>query len=278
MSPIASPGMTTATPAPVPARHIDVPGIKNLRDVGGLATLDGHVVAEGRVFRSAQLGVDDPETIAGLAELGLHSVFDLRTLDETVMLPDVVPDGVQLLHLDVLAEATESITSQFEELFNNPAQASEILGRGSVRSHYLSSYRHLVNLGSARASYRLLFTEIANGSVSLFHCTAGKDRTGWAAASLQLLLNVPVHAVEADYLASNRPAMELFAPILDFFRDAGGDPDLLAPVFQVDADYLATAIAEMTELFGDIEGYFKDGLDLDREAIEAIRANLLLPG
>ncbi|HTN99222.1 MAG TPA: tyrosine-protein phosphatase [Microthrixaceae bacterium] len=257
---------------------IDVPGVKNLRDVGGLKTSDGHRMSERRLFRSAQLGDDDPDTLAGLAALGLEAVFDLRTSHETVSLPDAVPPGVEVFHLDVLAGTSESVATGLEDLFDDPAGATEILRQGKVTDHYLHTYKELVSLDSARASYQSLFTQIADGKVSLFHCTAGKDRTGWAAASLQLLLNVPLESVTADYLASNGPAMELFGPILDSFAAVGGDPKLLAPVFQVDAEYLSSALSEVTELFGDIEGYFHEGLGLDREVTEAIRHHLLIEG
>lgn len=255
---------------------IKVPGIKNLRDVGGMTTSDGHRVATGVVFRSAQLGDKDPATLAGLAGLGIETVFDLRTLDETKLLPDVVPDGVEVIHLDVLAEMTESIAAGLEDLFNDPAGANRLLADGSIKGHYLNSYRELVRLDSARDSYRTLFTEMASGKVSLFHCTAGKDRTGWAAASLQLLLNVPFEVVSSHYLASNKPVLELFRPILDSFAEAGGDARLLSPIFEVDVDYLSSAVTEMTELFGGIDGYFQDGLGLDREVIDTIRRNLLV--
>lgn len=259
-------------------RLIDVPGVKNLRDVGGLTTADGHRMSERLVFRSAQLGADDPGALAGLAALGLEAVFDLRTSHETKSLPDAVPSGVEVVHLDVLADTSESVATGLEDLFDDPAGATEILRQGKVTDHYLHTYKELVSLDSARASYRSLFTRLADGKVSLFHCTAGKDRTGWAAASLQLLLNVPLESVTADYLASNGPTMELFGPILDSFAAVGGDPKLLAPVFQVEADYLASALAEVADQFGDIEGYFLEGLGLDRDVTDAIRHNLLQPG
>ncbi len=259
-------------------RMIDVPGIKNLRDVGGLITTDGHRLAKGLVLRSAQLGAEDPGTLDGLAALGLETVFDLRTSHETEALPDAVPDGVDVVHLDVLAGTSESVATGLEDLFEDPGAAMDILREGRVKLHYLHTYKELVHLDSARTSYRSLFTELADGKVSLFHCTAGKDRTGWAAASLQLLLNVPLEAVTSDYLASNGPTMELFKPILDSFTAVGGDPDLLAPVFQVDAAYLESAMAEVSALFGDIDGYFHEGLGLDRDITDALRHNLLQPG
>ncbi|MGB6058641.1 MAG: tyrosine-protein phosphatase, partial [Microthrixaceae bacterium] len=106
-------------------RMIDVPGIKNLRDVGGLITTDGHRLAKGLVLRSAQLGAEDPGTLDGLAALGLETVFDLRTSHETEALPDAVPDGVDVVHLDVLAGTSESVATGLEDLFEDPGAAMD---------------------------------------------------------------------------------------------------------------------------------------------------------
>ncbi|MGB3413017.1 MAG: tyrosine-protein phosphatase [Microthrixaceae bacterium] len=278
MSDLVRNGLSSVSPKAIEPRMIDVPGIKNLRDVGGLITADGRRLTQGLILRSAQLGAEDPRTLDGLAALGLERVFDLRTIHETEALPDAVPDGVDVVHLDVLAGTSESVATGLEDLFEDPAAAMDILREGRVELHYLHTYKELVHLDSARTSYTSLFTELADGKVSLFHCTAGKDRTGWAAASLQLLLGVPLDSVIADYLASNGPTMELFQPILDSFTAVGGEPELLAPVFQVDAAYLNSAMAEVSALFGDIDGYFKEGLGLDRDITDALRHNLLQPG
>ncbi|MEZ5309657.1 MAG: tyrosine-protein phosphatase [Microthrixaceae bacterium] len=253
---------------------IKVQTIHNLRDVGGLSVQTGGRMRSGSVFRSAQLGERNDTTMAQLEELGLDAVFDLRSDHEVSLLPDFVPDGVRLQQVDVLADSDERIAAQLEDLFTDPAGAAELLRSGAVQDHYSSTYRHLVSLPSAKSSYRALFSSLAEGQSVLFHCTAGKDRTGWAAASLQLLLGVALDDVFDHYLASNSETLELFGGILRAFEDAGGDTSALKPVFMVEAMYLESAIDEMTRSFGTIGGYFSNGLGLSTLQVAALKESL----
>ena len=255
---------------------LDIPGITNLRDVGGQRTVEGRTVRRGQLYRSGQLNHAD-EHMGLLEGLDLAVVYDLRTGGEATHLPDRLPAGVDLVHLDVLAGAESSLAAHLEDLFTDPVAADAVLRSGDINAHYLSTYRGLVSLSSARDSYRTLYTDLAGrADVALFHCTAGKDRTGWAAAALLTLLGVPYDEVLADYLLSSRPVVESFRPIIDQFAAAGGDPELLEPVFMVDHSYLDAAIDEVQLTFGSIEGYFAEGLGLDSDVQDALRARYLV--
>ena len=159
-----------------------IPGIVNLRDAGGQPTTEGRRVRTGVLFRSGQLARTQGD---GVAHLGLSVVFDLRGVDELAAAPDLVPDDVELVHLDVLADAEERIATRLADLISQPELLTEAVESGAIDDHYRSTYRSLVLLDSARASYATLFTRLAElDRPALFHCTAGKDRTGWAAAAL----------------------------------------------------------------------------------------------
>uniref|UniRef100_UPI0025B8139D tyrosine-protein phosphatase n=1 Tax=Brevibacterium sp. TaxID=1701 RepID=UPI0025B8139D len=108
----------------------------------------------------------------------------------------------------------------------------------------------------------------------LFHCTTGKDRTGWAAAAALLLLGVDEEDVFADYLLTNRDLLPAFQGLFEQFTAAGGDPEILKPVLGVDPSYLHAALDEMRRHFGSIHGYFSDGLGLDAQAQGELRAAL----
>ena len=140
-----------------------------------------------------------------------------------------------------------------------------------------SAYREIIGLPSARAAYRTLFCDLAGGHQlpALVHCTTGKDRTGWAAAALLMLLGVSAEDVMAEYLLTNDLLLPALQPMFDQFRDAGGDPTVLVPVFGVDPAYLAAGLDEMASRFGSIEGYFSHGLGLDAPTLDALRATFL---
>ena len=94
----------------------------------------------------------------------------------------------------------------------------------------------------------------------LFHCTAGKDRTGWAATILLLAAGVDEAGALDEFLAVNPAVRETFAPLLQQLAAAGGDPELLRPMLEVRAEYLQAALDTMRERFGSFDGYLRDGL------------------
>jgi protein-tyrosine phosphatase len=257
-----------------PPPALPLSGIINLRDVGGQSTRDGRQVRTGSLFRSGQLGAVEGD--GPLADLGLRVVFDLRGADEVQVAPDVLPDGVELVHLDVLAGSRERIATHLADLMTQPALVEESLRSGAVEEHYRSTYRNLVVLDSARASYAELFGRLAaDDGPALFHCTAGKDRTGWAAAALLTLLGVDDDVVTEDYLRSSKPVLDSFRTVFDRFAEVGGDPAVLIPVFAVTEEYLQAARDAVAEEFGDVEGWFRDGLGLSADVPDLLRARLL---
>jgi len=267
------PSMTDTDPLP----RFTAPGVSNLRDVGGHVTTAGASVRTGVLYRSGHLDHADDAGFVSFAELGLGTVFDLRGLAERELVPGRVPDGVRVLHLDVLADADSSLSANLVDMFTDTAAAEAILRSGDIRTHYLGTYRNLVLLDSARNAYRSLFTELAGSDeVTLFHCTAGKDRTGWAAAALLWLLGVDDDTITDDYLLSNGPVVAAFRPLIDRFAAAGGDPELLIPAFRVEAEYLDASRAAVADHFGSIEEYFDDGLGLGVDLRSRLRERFLV--
>ena len=264
---------------PEPGARIDIPSVPNLRDIGGYVTADGHRVRTGLLYRSAELdhlrGQD--ADIARFEELGIRTVVDLRTEAERTAAPDFVPDGVTDLICDVLADDAGAGPAQLLKVISDPAAAEEMLGGGRAVEMFEGGYRDIVSLASALRGYRTMFETIVDeGALPLlFHCTTGKDRTGWAAASTLLLLGVAEETVLAEYELTNRDLIPALKPVFEQFRAAGGDPELLRPVLGVDAAYLAAALAEMRDRFGTIEGYFADGLGIVEDGQAALRGALL---
>ena len=139
-------------------------------------------------------------------------------------------------------------------------------------------YHDFVRLESARAAYGRLFTGIADevNRPALYHCSTGKDRTGWATAALLLLLDVPYELVMEDFLLSATYLRPLAEPMADAFAARGGDPELLRPILGVLPDYLDAAREEMSRSFGTIDGYFATGLNVDAETQQALREAFLV--
>jgi protein-tyrosine phosphatase len=201
----------------------------------------------------------------------------MRTAAERDAEPDVVPEGTEQIVCDVLKDSQSAAPAQLHKVLSDPALAEQMLGGGKAVQMFERGYREIVSLPSALSAYRKFFTSIAQDAhrPALFHCTTGKDRTGWAAAAMLLLLGASEEDVLYDYELTNRDLLPALKPVTEHFRAAGGDPHLLEPVLGVDADYLRTALDEMTQKFGSIEVYFTEGLGIDSDEQRALRDTLV---
>ncbi|WP_203909297.1 tyrosine-protein phosphatase [Rhizocola hellebori] len=244
----------------------------NLRDLGGWPAGPGRV-RHGLLFRSAQLTVLEGAAADEFARLGIRAVYDMRTDGERAAAPEQLPPGARHVVVDIVKDLPGAAPTQIFDALSDPQAAERIFGEGRGVALFEQGYRTLIGLPSALTGYREFFTDIAeaeNGPI-LFHCTTGKDRTGWAAAALLLLLGVAEDDVYAEYLLTNEQLLPTLKPFFDRFVAAGGNADLLIPVLGVQREYLAAALDEMRQRYGSIDGYFSDGLQLPAETVQRLR-------
>ncbi len=273
----ADPTARTASVDSAPGRAIVIEGVPNLRDLGGWATPDGKV-ATGQVYRSAEFGALRSDAEPAFEALGIRTVYDLRTADERKANVNVLPPGTEYIILDILADQPGAGPAQMMQVLTDPKAAEQLLGGGKAVAMFEQSYRDFLSLPSAMSGYRQFFTLLSEKEhrPGVFHCTTGKDRTGWAAASLLLILGVSEEDVLTDYLLTNASLVPALQPMVDEFASIGGDPDLLTPVVGVQREYLDAALAEMHDRYGTIEKYFTDGLKLTPSTIDALRSELVV--
>lgn len=255
-------------------RRVQLHSAPNLRDLGGLAAGGERIVRPGAIYRSATLARLAGTDLDAFAGLGITTVYDLRTAGERATEPDSLPAGVRTVGLDVLADSTEDVAASVGQLVTDPAALAATLGDGRGTALMEESYRNIVSLPSALAAYRAFYLDLIDPTrtgAALFHCTTGKDRTGWAAASLLLLLGVDEDDVRADYLQTNSDLLPALRPIIDAAAAKGVDTSLLMPVLGVRGEYLDAAIDEATSRFGDIDGYAQKGLGLTHSDLTALR-------
>lgn len=254
--------------------------VANLRDLGSLPLSGGRVVRPGLLLRSGQLDRLDPTTDPAVAALNVRTVVDFRTEAERKARPDRLPAGARPLVADVLADFLASGTlpaaARLKAVLSDPVAAERELGGGRARALFADTYRAFVSTGSARRAYGAFLHELAQpgaGAV-LFHCTAGKDRTGWAATVVLSLLGADEATVETEYLSVNSAVRQAFAPLVEGFTAQGGDPELALTVVGVTPEYLTAAFDEVTRLHGSVERYVREGLGVPDEVVGTIRERL----
>ncbi|EME23183.1 tyrosine-protein phosphatase [Rhodococcus triatomae] len=252
---------------------IVIAGLPNLRDVGGWPTESGGLVRRGLLYRSVEVTHLDDSGTAAFEALGVTTVFDLRTEAERTAQPDRLPPGVTHVVADVLADAIDEFGAHaLQAVVTDPMTLAPLLADGRARTALANSYRDIVGSPGARSAYRRFFTDLADTRFrpALVHCTTGKDRTGWAAAALLTLLGVGSADVMHDYLLTNDELLPALTPLLEKFSAAGGDPAQLTEVLGVRREYLEVGLDEMTRRYGDVEGYFRDGLGIGDDTVRAL--------
>ncbi|WP_234445049.1 tyrosine-protein phosphatase [Streptomyces rimosus] len=241
-------------------RSLHLEGAANFRDAGGYRTADGRWVKMGVLYRADALHKLTDADLAKLRRLGIRTDFDLRTPGERAKAPDRVPAGARYVVANVIGEENSAELPP-------TAEASERL--------MAESYRQFVVRPSAAKAYRSLFRTAAEpGSYPLvYHCSSGKDRTGWATAVLLTALGVDRETVMRDYLASNDYLAASNAAEL-----AKQPPEIAArlkPVLETRAPYLNAAFDEVEARFGTFGAYLREGLGLNGQELERLRAALL---
>ena len=250
-------------PLVIADRSLHLASAPNFRDVGGYRTADGRWVKMGVAFRSDQLDrLTDPD-LAKVARISPALIVDLRTADERRKGPDRTPPGAEHLDADVLADAKD-----FAATFAKAATPEDAV------LFMDQTDRDFVALPSAQGAYGQLFNRLQSTSGPVvYHCTAGKDRTGWATAVLLTLLGVPRETVMADYMASNGHLREKNRAMMSSMPPAMAAK--LDPVFTVRAAYLNAAFEEVGRRYGSFDRYLTEGLGLDKAAQARLRARFL---
>ncbi|WP_168929285.1 tyrosine-protein phosphatase [Nocardioides sp. GY 10113] len=237
--------------------------VDNFRDVAGTgyATVDGGRVRRGVFYRSNELRISE-EDAATLAELGLTAVIDLRSEMEIAQSPDPEVPGAVGLHFDLLGIPMAEVGAA-----RSREEAAHIMGR--VYRGFATEQRTRELLGD-------VLRQLATGGKQLFHCTAGKDRTGWTAALLLHIAGVDDPTIESDYLLTNVLNAASRARTEALIAEHAGPEKvaILEPTLVADIDYLRAAAAAVDSEFGDRGSYLRDGLGLDDEVLGRLRALL----
>jgi protein-tyrosine phosphatase len=242
-----------------PDRSLRLTGASNFRDLGGYAGADGNVRWR-RLFRSDHLAALTPQDAQVLQSLGITRVFDLRGVSERAAVPYDLP-GVRQYPLPIeptVVQRMKDVMDMGQHL--TPQRMVELMQQ---------TYRAFAHDNAAR--FAELFAHMLGSDEPLvFHCTAGKDRTGFAAALILLALDVPRDVVMQDYLLTNdtyrmpTPSAQNRVP-----------REVLEVLWRVRQEFLDAALQAVDQDFGGIDNYLERELRLTPAARRALAARYL---
>ncbi len=234
-----------------------------------IALSSGQTICRGLLYRSANLHNLTDKDLQRLDRLSLKRVIDFRADFEKANEPDRLPmdSNIQILEIPILDTSTDvalSLEQQIKAGKVDDINPTKLLIDANIQlaTEFTPQYRRFVREVLA-----------ANGQPILFHCTAGKDRTGFAAAILLRILGVPQETVMFDYLLSNQYYFKPLRRNLIMIALAKGlkTACVIAGFLEVKASYLATAFETINWQYGSFDQYVHQGLGLTQEQVEHLQ-------
>ena len=256
-------------PEHVKKRHLGLEGAPNFRDLGGYETSDGRSVRWGLFYRSAHLGDLTDRDLEIVSELGIRLVCDFRSPDEKAEDPDRLPavNPPKVAELEIW-DASFSAEA-FKERFADGEVKSEEITQLLIEGNRLFATKF-------SPLYRELFARILDPQnlPVVVHCTAGKDRAGFASALILRVLGVPLETIYDDYLLTNFytaakiDRMVMLVRAATFFRV---DEAPLRAVMGVERRFLDAAFAAIEKNYGSFGRYRREALGIGDAELEAFR-------
>ena len=239
--------------------------VHNFRDVAGpgYALRPSGSMARGLVYRSTTLAVGDDD-LAVLEKLGVSTVVDLRTGAEIDKQPDVVPAGAEYLPIDVLGGHTSAAT----------LSASGLAGAEEARREMAATYeRFVVGDHERRAFGRAVHALAVSSGPAIVHCTAGKDRTGWVSALVQLVAGVREEDVIADYLLTQEMSADFVSSIRTYVQAEMPDKlEAIEVLIGVEEANLRRSLDALAREFGDARRYLVERAGVEEAAVDELSA------
>ncbi|UQS82534.1 tyrosine-protein phosphatase [Bombilactobacillus folatiphilus] len=236
----------------------------NFRDIGGINVANGTLKA-GIFLRSGQLVDLNDATVDFLTDTcQLQTIYDFRSTKETTEMPDTTVPNTQWKHLDILADATANYASMNKMVENS----------GNAHQHMLETYEQLIVSSSAQTGYQTFMNDlIQEPKTILFHCFAGKDRTGFAAALILKVAGASDETIMDDYLLTNKLRQQANQEMLETYRDQITEQQAkeMMVALQVAPEYLLRAKETIQQEFGTFDNYLHQGLHLVNDYTEQFR-------
>jgi len=246
------------------SRIIPLTGVKNFRDMGGHVSVDGRMMRWGHIFRSGHLADMTEDCGTEVLARDIETVIDFRSDAERKRHPVHWPNGwIPDYHaVSIGGNAAAWVKELYERLANTDFPAREL------REQFILAFETIpIANKSGLATFFDLLIDAHKGNAMLFHCTAGKDRTGIAGALLMKALDISEDQIMADFLLTNK-AVDLdgtSAAIADWLSTKAKQniaPTDVLPLVGVEADFLEAAYRSIREKFGTIDAYLEEGLNL----------------
>lgn len=243
----------------------------NFRELGGYQTQDGHHVKAHKIIRSGKLVDLSDQDLTYLADYGVIENIDFRSPKEAKNEPDRLSKGMSYI-FDPVFRYDETESSHAEQKEDD--DMAKVAGLG--HKNMMSAYNNLITDTHPQKAYQQFFerllTNTQDNQSILFHCSAGKDRTGIGAYLFLRALGVDAATAKQDYLLTNEVTRAAIQASLDQLDSK--EPILVENVKalnSVNEDYLAQAMSDLKLMSGTVDNYLQEVLNLSTSDLNDLK-------
>ena len=252
---------------------IGVTSGRNFRELGGYQTMSGKKIKTHKLLRTGNLADLSPFDLEFLKDYGVKYVVDFRSQAEVDKQPDRVPEGAKYEFDPVFSE---DLTNSSKSINDLETQSKNDANFGF--NHMLYAYEDMIESDSAKKAYRKFFDALLandkDGDALIFHCTAGKDRTGFGALLALTALGVPLRDIKKDYLLTNITTKDFIDGLIAREKTKGKNDNILQSIHDIQSvhpEYLDHAIKIINDDYGSINNYLRDVMHLSSSDIMDLR-------
>ena len=266
----------------VSIRHLPLEGTPNFRDLGGYETTDGHFTRWGLIYRSGVLTYLTPADYTYLAQAGIRVVCDFRTHDENEAAPEKWIPGAAVEHVSLPIgsekgkDGNATVQNSVQSMVAGNPSAEQL--RASMTKTY-GSFAF-----TSPQQFAAVFTQLETDNLPLlYHCSAGKDRTGVFSAFLLLTLGVPERTVLEDYALTNKylldqpqsPGVQKLLTATGNNSMASLNPEQRNVLMAADPEYLKSTLRSIEAKYGSFDNYRRQELHVSDSQAAILRSKLL---
>ena len=247
-------------------REVKLQGAINFRDIGGYKTKDGKEVKWGKIFRSAEINRLTTSDLEKLASLKIHYVLDFRGPAEVAAGADKIPNTSIRISLPAGSEEVGDKSKMFKSM------STATVGDSIMLPFYS-------NIDAFPKRYKPMFEALlnnSNDSALVYHCTAGKDRTGIATALILYALGVDEQTIKNDYLATNyyrqSDNVRMRKMLMDYYHLKEAVVDDVLGVKEI---YLKATFDAIQNKYGSVDKFLQSEMGLNKSNLKKLRQKFL---
>jgi protein-tyrosine phosphatase len=247
--------------------NVGMQGSPNFRELGGLINKEGRTLKEGMLYRSGSFADLKGEDVTLLRQTGINTIVDFRSDSEIAREPDFIPEGMQVNYLNApIGSLDQKGMGKFMQVLTSP----------NFKEADVEQLMIEANLGFVDyiADFKPLFDQVqAPETVVLFHCTAGKDRTGLASSLLLHILDFDRATIFEDFMLSNAAVSKLDLSKMTAY---GIPQDRAGLLMGVKESYLEAAWTAIETKYGSVDAMLQQVFGIDQKVKSSLKAKYLV--